>query len=122
MHTKINWFEIPATDFSRAVKFYESIFDTMLKVETIGGPRMGIFTSADGDSVGCVIQGEQFTPSENGAVLYLDAGRNMDAVLERIGTAGGNIVLPKTELPRQLGYIAHFRDSEGNRVALHAEA
>jgi predicted enzyme related to lactoylglutathione lyase len=27
----------------------------------------------------------------------------------------------KYELPKELGYIAQFIDSEGNRVALHAE-
>jgi uncharacterized protein len=43
-------------------------------------------------------------------------------VLKRIDNAGGRIVMEKMELPRQLGYIAHFLDTEGNRVALHTEA
>jgi hypothetical protein len=120
MQTKINWFEIPSTDFSRAVKFYETIFDSKLKVEDFGGLPMGIFSGPDGDSVGCVIHGEHFVPSANGAVLYLDATPGMDQVLGRIEAAGGRIVMDKMELPRELGYIAHFIDTEGNRVALHA--
>ena len=31
MASVINWFEIPANDFPRAVKFYENVFDTQLK-------------------------------------------------------------------------------------------
>lgn len=120
MQTKINWFEIPSTDFSRAVKFYETIFDSELKVEDFGGNPMGIFTAADGNGVGCVVHGEHFVPSENGAVLYLDATPALDQVLERIEAAGGRVVMNKMELPRELGYIAHFIDTEGNRLALHA--
>lgn len=120
MQTKINWFEIPSADFSRAVKFYETIFDSKLKVEQFGEFPMGIFGGPDGDSVGCVIHGEHFAPNPNGPVLYMDASSGLDAVLSRIEAAGGRIVMEKMELPQDLGYIAHFIDTEGNRLALHA--
>ena len=120
MQTKINWFENPSIDFQRAVRFYETIFDTRLKIEDFGSLPMGIFTGADGNSVGSVVHGEQFVPSDKGPVLYLDATPGFDAVLARIETAGGRILMNKMELPRELGYIAHFIDSEGNRIALHA--
>ena len=122
MQTKINWFEIPSADFARAVKFYETIFDSKLKVEQFGESPMGIFTAQDGNSVGCVVHGEQYVPNENGPVLYLDATPAIDAVLARIGKAGGRVLMEKMELPRNLGFIAHFRDTEGNRLALHAAA
>jgi uncharacterized protein len=122
MQTKINWFEIPSTDFKRAVKFYETIFDNKLKVEQFGELPMGIFTGQDGDGVGCVVHGEHFVPNENGPVLYLDATPSLDAVLARVGKAGGRVLMEKMELPRNLGFIAHFIDTEGNRLALHAEA
>lgn len=122
MQTKINWFEIPSTDFDRAVKFYETIFDSKLKVEQFGELPMGIFTAQDGDGVGCVVHGEHFVPNENGPLLYLDATPSLDAVLARVGKAGGRVLMEKMELPRNLGFIAHFIDTEGNRLALHAEA
>ena len=31
------WFEIPATNFERAVKFYEAVFQVTLRRENIGG-------------------------------------------------------------------------------------
>lgn len=119
MQTKINWFEIPSTDFARAVTFYETIFGNKLKVEQFGGGPMGIFSGQEG-SVGCVIYSAQLKPNENGTLIYLDATPDMDKVLDRIEAAGGRVVLKKTQLPEELGYIAHFMDTEGNRVALHA--
>ena len=121
MQTKINWFEIPSTDFARAVKFYETIFDAKLKVDDLGNMPLGIFVDDKGESVGCVVHSEHMKPSEQGALLYLDATPDFDAVLDRVTKAGGRIVMGKLELPRELGYIAQFIDTEGNRVALHAE-
>ena len=122
MQTKINWFEIPSTDFTRAVKFYETLFDTHLKVENFGPSTLGIFTGPDGDGLGCVIKGENYVPGPDGAVLYLDAGPAIDTVIARIEKAGGHIKIGKTELPQGMGFVAYFFDTEGNRVALHAMA
>ncbi len=120
MHTKINWFEIPSKDFSRAVKFYEAVFDTKLRVETFGPNELGIFTVPNGDSIGGVIHGEDYVPGAGGVVLYLDAGPSIDQVLARIETAGGRIKTGKTALPQEMGFVAYFFDTEGNRMALHA--
>jgi len=122
MQTKINWFQIPSADFERAVKFYETIFDSKLKMEKIGDLPMGIFTNEDGAGVGCVVHGKQFVPSESGPLLYLDATPSIDAVIARVGKAGGRVLIEKTELPRNIGFVAHFIDTEGNRLALHTEA
>ena len=120
MQTKINWFEIPSIDFPRAVKFYETIFENKLKVEQFGDFPMGVFPGEDGNSIGCVVKGAPYVPNKDGTVLYLDATPGMDGVLGRIEPAGGRILMEKTALPQEMGYIAHFIDTEGNRLALHA--
>jgi len=120
MQTKINWFEIPSIDFDRAVHFYETVFASKLKVEQFGGTPMGVFTSEHGGGIGCVVHSTQVAPAANGTLIYFDATSGMDRVLERIEAAGGRIVLKKTPLPEEMGYIAHFIDTEGNRVAIHA--
>lgn len=74
-------------------------------------------TSATG---GCILQGPDYVPSKNAAVLYLNAGDSIDAVLEKVEAAGGKIVLPKTLLPPGMGVFSHILDTEGNRVGLHA--
>jgi predicted enzyme related to lactoylglutathione lyase len=37
-----------------------------------------------------------------------------------VKAVGGNVTIPKTELPEGMGYFAQFIDSEGNRVGLHS--
>jgi uncharacterized protein len=38
-----------------------------------------------------------------------------------VETAGGRVVMPKTQISPDIGYMAFFADSEGNRVALHSQ-
>ena len=42
----------------------------------------------------------------------------MDEVLELVVKNGGQILYPKTS-NGDLGFVAEFKDSEGNRIALH---
>jgi predicted enzyme related to lactoylglutathione lyase len=119
MHTKINWFEIPATDFARATKFYEALFDTRLKVEHSGPIQMAMFTDASGEAHGCVVHGEGQEPGTSGPVIYLDSPSPIEQLLAKVELAGGKIKMGKTELPDDIGFIAHFIDTEGNRLALH---
>ena len=122
MQTKINWFEIPSTNFSRAVKFYETIFDTKLRVEKFGPNDLGVFTLENGESIGGVVHGETYPPASAGVVLYLDAGPSIDQTVARIEPAGGRIQSGKMALPEGMGFIAYFFDTEGNRIGLHAMA
>ncbi|MDQ3193672.1 MAG: hypothetical protein M3P82_01605 [Bacteroidota bacterium] len=43
MKHAISWFTIPATDFKRAVKFYNSIFDFNLSEVKIGAETIAFF-------------------------------------------------------------------------------
>jgi predicted enzyme related to lactoylglutathione lyase len=40
--------------------------------------------------------------------------------LDRVEAAGGGIIQPKTQITEDIGYMGLFRDSEGNRIALHS--
>jgi len=44
----------------------------------------------------------------------------MDAVLKRAQSAGAQLLQEVAQLPNGMGYIAQFRDLDGNRVGLHA--
>lgn len=59
-------------------------------------------------------------PRDNGTQVYLNAGHDLAPILVRIEAAGGKVVLPKTEITPEIGYMALFVDSEGNRVGLHS--
>jgi uncharacterized protein len=41
--------------------------------------------------------------------------------LERIQTEGGKVIMPKTKITDEIGYMAFFEDTEGNAVALHSQ-
>lgn len=113
------WFEIPASNFERAVTFYEAAFQVKLRREKMGGD-MAVFPEGDG-VYGAVISQEGYVPAANGAVVYLSAGVDLNPTLVRIVAAGGTVIAPKTALPPGMGHYAHFGDSEGNRIGLHSD-
>lgn len=119
MHTKITWFEIPSADFSRATRFYETLFDIKLQIVPSGPVQMGIFPDASNQGYGCVVHGDGSTPGTAGPVIYLDSPGAIEQLVARVEPAGGRIAMDKTELPGDIGFIAQFIDTEGNRLALH---
>jgi len=115
------WFEIPATKFERAVKFYQAILDIELVEEDTCGLTMGLFPHDDKTSVsGAIICGMGFKPSREGSIVYLNGGDNLATALSKVEDAGGEVIIPKTHLGDEIGYIAHFIDTEGNRVGIHS--
>ena len=113
------WFEIPASDFERAVKFYEAVFQVALRREKIGGD-LAVFPGDEHAANGAVISQKGYVPAANGAVIYLNAGDDLAPVLARAAALGGKVVTEKTALPPGMGNYAHFLDCEGNRVGLHS--
>jgi predicted enzyme related to lactoylglutathione lyase len=120
MKHAVVWSEIAVSDLERAAAFYEKLLDGKLKHEAFGPFRIACFPYADGGIGGCLVEGEGYEPSAKGTVTYLAATPGIDAALERARRLGAMIVLPKTALPGEQGYIAHLLDCEGNRVGLHA--
>ena len=116
----IVWFEIPAADFPRAIQFYETIFQTPL-IHHAAWPSLAIFPYEKPGISGAIAHGADFKPSGDGVIIYLNCDGKFDAVLSRVEGAGGAIVEPKNFLPT-IGWIAQIRDSEGNRIGLHATA
>lgn len=120
MQNLINWFEIPATDFNRAVKFYGDILGINIHASEFGGTMMGFFPT-DGTNVsGAIVQGENYAPAEGGVLVYLNGGDDLNNILGKVENAGGMVLLPKTKISDEMGYFAMFKDSENNTMALHS--
>ena len=124
MNNNINmavWFEIPATQFERAVAFYETVFDIYIDPFEMAGLKQGLFPHDDKSLVsGAIVCGTGYTPSQTGSVIYLNGGDDLAVALAKVEPAGGQILMPKTHLGDEIGYIAHFIDTEGNRVGIHS--
>ena len=67
------------------------------------------------------MQSDYHKPSMDGTIVYLNANPDMTSVLEKVELEGGKILMPKTHISPEIGYMAFFADTEGNRVALHSQ-
>lgn len=122
----LNWFEIPVTDFARAKKFYETIFDYQMPEMQMGPVRMGFlpYDMPSGKVGGAICAGEGLTPSQQGTMVYLNCQPDLQVVYDKVEDAGGINLTPKTKISeeQELGYWATIIDPEGNKVALHSMA
>ncbi len=121
MKNSINWFEIPVTDFARAKKFYETLFGMEIMEMPHPVYKYGMLPAdmQNGGVGGGIVQGEGFVPSARGTLIYLNGGEDLSIPLAKIEKAGGKIILSKTSIGGN-GFMAHFIDTEGNKVALHS--
>ena len=120
MENMISWFEIPASDFARAVGFYKGILAVEIQEMDMFGTKMGMFPS-DGENVsGAIVHGEDYKPSSDGTTVYFNGGENLQVILDRVEEHGGNVIVPKTQISEEMGYFAIFIDTEGNKAALHS--
>lgn len=121
MQNAINWFEIPATDFDRAVAFYSTVLAVDIqKAEFMGEPQ-GFFPM-DRESVGgAIVKSDRLTPSATGTLIYLNLGtvENLEQALERVESNGGKVCMPKTDIGDP-GFIGLILDTEGNSIGFHA--
>jgi predicted enzyme related to lactoylglutathione lyase len=120
MKNAVNRFEIPANDIDRAVKFYGAVLNTELQQQEMMGTKMAFFTNEVEGVGGSICSGEGYTPSANGAKIYLNGGEDLAEPLSRVEAAGGKVVLPKTKITDEIGYMATFIDTEGNSVSFHS--
>lgn len=116
----LNWFEIHASDISRAKSFYETILNDTLESTGECGCEMAIFPYDRENGVGgALCKAENCKPGAGGTTVYLNVEGDLDAVLSRIPAAGGKVIRERMAIPPH-GFIGIFEDSEGNVVGLHS--
>ena len=113
------WFELPVRDMSKAVAFYNAVFDSGLTIDTSGPNPMAIFPTRGG-MTGPGVSGHLYpgTPSRDGSgptVHLLVPGRLEDAI-DRCTANGGEILGPTIEIPP--GRFAYAKDPDGNSIGL----
>jgi uncharacterized protein len=121
MRNAVSWFELPVIDLDRAVAFYTTVLGTGLsETAQADDRRFAMFPAEDGVS-GALVQGEGYVPSTDGALLFLNAGDELQPAVSGVEAAGGRVLLPRMEMG-EWGVAAFIVDTEGNKVALHAMA
>ena len=114
------WFEIPVTDLQRAKSFYEQALGIEMSLQESGNRKTALFPADEalGGIGGALVQAHAYVPSFAGTLVYF-AVDDVDAALERIKAAGGKVISPM--LGTESGHVAHFEDTERNRLGLRSK-
>lgn len=108
---KVTHFEIPADDVERSRAFYKNVlaweanrWEGLVDYSLVG--------SDDENEVG--INGGLMARQHPGQPVFCtESVVDFDTWVERIGSSGGEIVVPKSAIP-SVGWLACFKDPEGN--------
>lgn len=108
--------EIPSKDDAEAKAFYNSLLGWEA-TEVPMGPDftyvMFALTDRLATALSPVSEADNFGPGD--VLLYFDSD-DLDADMARVGELGGEVVLPRQEVPG-FGTLGIFKDPTGNRVA-----
>lgn len=120
----VGWFEIPVTNMQRATTFYENVFNVKLQSSKFDNIDMAWFPwnhNQPGAPGSLVMNENYYKPDPNGVLIYFSSRANdLNVELSRVVQAGGQIAIGKTLISEEIGYMAIFMDTEGNRIALHS--
>ena len=82
---------------------------------------VGWFETGLGSAGSLVYHEEFYKPSTDGILIYFSSHtRDLSNELSKVESSGGKILIPRTLIKEDIGYMAVFMDTEGNRVAIHS--
>jgi predicted enzyme related to lactoylglutathione lyase len=118
MGDTIVWADIPVKDVKRASAFYAAV--TAAPVMPMPGSEesIALLMSRDGQGGVSADLYTGGTPSKDGPTVYLNTYGEIDAMLARVGPAGGAVLQDKQFMGDMVGWIAFIEDTEGNRIGL----
>jgi len=105
----------------RAIEFYSKVFEIQLQKMDFGGFKMAGFPSDGKSTGGALCQGNFYNPTPDGVLIYLNGGEDLSIPLSKVESAGGKIMTAKKQITPEIGFMAQFIDSEGNKIALHSQ-
>ncbi len=118
---KVVHFEIVAIEPERAVKFYQEVFGWKITKWEGGEMDYWNIVTAPENTPNAINGGlrkemgtdvKERTKSVNGFINFT-AVENIDEIIGKIKTAGGEIMQPKMQIPK-IGWIAYSLDTEGH--------
>lgn len=109
----VNWFAIQGPNGKALQKFYSGVFEWKL-ADLPGAGDSKMVPPGPGGIAGGIGTSMNKQPS---VTVYISVG-DVDQYLAKVTRAGGKMVMPKMELPNDMGSIAGFTDPAGNWVGL----
>lgn len=112
------YFEIPVLDLERAMKFYEAVFNATFEKAVVHDNEMAFFPLYNNNSgiSGALAKGSIYKPTIEGTLVYFRTD-NIQKTLETALNNKATLLFPVTE-SGDWGWVAEFKDCEGNRIAL----
>ncbi len=118
MPSVLVWADIPVLDLDRAMKFYGHVLQTEWRQPFPEHP-VAVPSEDLGPAAFDLVMGDEHKPSSSeGTSIYLSSMGDIDAMVKRVEEAGGQIVMPPTDMGEMVGIITFFIDSEGNRIGI----
>lgn len=118
MKATLSFFEIPAQNYERAVKFYSDVFDFNIKTCNYDSEIMGMI---DAEPIaGAIFSKNGYEPGNKGIIISFQFAE-ISSILEKVEKNGGEILVSKTEITDEQGHFALILDSEGNRIGIHSK-
>jgi len=118
MHpTGIVFAEIPVADIERAKKFYETVLEAPMTINTTAGPYpKAVLSFPDGAGVsGHIVAGKPARRGE-GTITHIAIGDTLDLAMERVKKGGGEVASEVITIPVGSFFYAH--DTEGNTLGI----
>ena len=117
MENKIVHIEIPCKDIKIAKKFYESVFNWKIQVET-GFPDYAMFTTGKEGVGGAFQKADKMSKGEINLNIQVE---DIPKALKKIIKNGGKIIQEKTEIRNNYGFYAVFEDNSGNIMCVWSQ-
>jgi len=113
---KICYLEIPATDVEVSAGFYSAVFGWKIRIR---GDGARAFDDTTGAVSGSWVVGR--LPARDPGILTYVMVDSIEATLQKVLAAGGQIGTPFTQLGTHGEAYATFRDPAGNAFGLYQE-
>jgi len=124
----IVWADIPVVDMERASKFYQHVlgksvggFPGMEGIALIG-MMPGVDAPPESGTQEPIVSADLYaggTPSETaGTTIYFSSYGDIQGMVARVKEAGGTVLTEPEFRGPMVGWVAFFRDTEGNRIGI----
>jgi predicted enzyme related to lactoylglutathione lyase len=114
------WFEIPVTNFERAITFYKTLFGWTFDEADSPAQSYRIIDAGDHSINGGLSLRTADEPHRGAGPIFYIQVSDIEVTILRARKLGAELARPPTFLSRDAGVVASIRDPDGNVIGLWA--